>query len=67
MDGKHSGPRCACDVVLVLHEGGEEQGLLPSLEKQFGRHPDARPGSKEHEVTSAAPYLPAEHETVGPW
>jgi hypothetical protein len=67
MHGQDSGPHGPCELVLVLHEGGEEQGPLSALEKQLGRHPDAGAGTKEHEVSSAAPHLPAEHESVGPW
>jgi hypothetical protein len=45
MHGLDSGPHSACDAVLVLHERGEEQLLLPALEEQFSRQPEAGAGT----------------------
>jgi hypothetical protein len=39
MHGLDSGPPRARDAVLLVHEGGEQQSLRPTLEEQLGRHP----------------------------
>jgi hypothetical protein len=62
MHGRDSGPHCACDGVLLLHEGGHEQRLPLAFEEQFGGQSEARAGTKERDVRGAAPNLPAEHE-----
>jgi hypothetical protein len=54
MHGCDSGPHRACDVVLLLHEGGEERRLLLALAEEFGRQPEAGAGTKEREVQGAA-------------
>ena len=61
MSGSDSLPQRACDSVLMLHEGGEEQRVLLALEENFGWQPDAGPGTKERELRTAAPHFPAEH------
>jgi hypothetical protein len=47
MQGFDSSPQCACDGVLVLHERGEEEGVLLTFEEQFRWLPDAGVGTKE--------------------
>jgi hypothetical protein len=42
--GRDSGPQCACDAVLQLYEGGEEQRVLLVFEEQFARQPEAAEG-----------------------
>ena len=64
MPGRDSGPQCACDAVLQLYEGGEEQRVLLAFEEQFARQPEAAAGAKERDVRGAAPDLPAEHKPV---
>ena len=41
-----SGPHCACDCVLLLHEGAEEQCVPLALEEQLGWQPQAGAGSE---------------------
>jgi len=62
--GRDSGQQCACDAVLQLYEGGEEQRVLLAFEEQFARQPEAAAGAKERNVRGAAPDLPAEHKSV---
>jgi hypothetical protein len=35
MPGRDSGPQSACDAVVQLYEGGEEQCVLLAFEEQF--------------------------------
>ena len=64
MPGRDSGPQCACDAVLQLYEGGEEQRVLLGFEEPFAAQPEAAAGAKERDVRGAAPDLPAEHKPV---
>src|SRR4030088_2906069 len=64
MHGFNSSPHGARDGVLVLHERGEEEGVLLTFEEQFRWHPDGGVGAEECELGRAATQLPAEHKTV---
>ena len=66
MYGRDSGPHGACEVVLLLQEGGEKHRLLPTLEEHFGRQAAAGAGTKEREVRAAATHFQAEHESLRP-
>jgi hypothetical protein len=62
--GRDTGPGCAGEGILKLHEGGEKQRVLVPLEEQFAGQPEAAAGPKESDVRGAAPDLPAEHGAV---
>ena len=50
MPGCDCGPQSACDAVVQLHEGGEEQRVLLAFEEQFARQPEAAAGAKGRNV-----------------
>lgn len=45
-------PDRASEVVLLVHEGGEQQSMPPALEEHFGRQSERGAGGEERDVRS---------------